>query len=112
MSQIALPGYTAELYASIVERPCRSRKPRTPRGKASHSHCSIVLTAQNSNGIDSTVALLSFGMKWMYRLVVFGSRWPTNAAVGRVVHLPHAVVEASAGPPRGTRHPLGGRSAK
>ena len=30
------------------------------------------LPLQNSNGIDSTVALLSLGMKWMYRRVVFG----------------------------------------
>ena len=38
--------------------------------------------AQNSNGIDSTVARLSFGMnmKWMYRRVVFGFRCPADAA--------------------------------
>lgn len=39
------------------------------------------LLPQNSNGIDSTVARLSLGMKWTYRLVVFGSRCPTNAAI-------------------------------
>ena len=27
---------------------------------------------QNSNGIDSTVARLSLGMKWMYRRVLAG----------------------------------------
>ena len=68
--QIPLPGYTAEPYPSIIERPCPSRKSGIPTGKASRNRCSTVPVGQNSNGIDSTVARLSFGMKWMYHRVV------------------------------------------
>lgn len=45
--------------------PCSSRKPRSAPDEVSHGRCAMAPAAQNSNGIEFTVARLSFGMKWM-----------------------------------------------